>query len=205
MLKQPSARGDTIISVLISVVIIGSVLGITYYVANSSLQLGRASQERSYAINVVSTQIERLKALIDTHPNEIFDNQTGIIWRDTSSQALPVPGFGKFFCLGHDTTVRGRAKIDIIEDNTPSIYNLPVPSDIPTDCQDAGKLDFPVPDAKPRLTVRYQRQALSCGTMYVGCNDRDRFEIKITWIMIGSDRRDEITALLPLASLKLNK
>ena len=90
--RKPRPRGDTILSVMISVVIIGSVIGTTYHLVNSSLRLGRAGQERSHAVNVIDIQIERIKAVLDLEPDRIFKDTGGVL-------NTPPQGFGDKFCL----------------------------------------------------------------------------------------------------------
>ena len=166
----PQSRGDTILSVLISVVIIGSVIGTTYYVVNSSLRLGRAGQERGHALNVVHNQIERIKAVLDTDPDRIF--------MDSESHGLigsPPWTWGSEFCLWHDPSA------------------MPAPPGAPpsilirlangTDCSGI-RSEFPVLIANPKVTIQYQHEE---STHIPG--DNNRFRIKIVWI--GADGRDE--------------
>lgn len=54
-------RGDTIIEVLFSVVIIGLALGAAFTLANRSLNIGRAAQERTEALKIAESRIELLK------------------------------------------------------------------------------------------------------------------------------------------------
>lgn len=76
-------RGDTIIEVLISVAIIGMVIGASYATANRALQTGRFAQEQTEAVKIAETQIEELKYIatkkvadVPTLP-DIFDASAG--------------------------------------------------------------------------------------------------------------------------------
>src|SRR5579859_5049906 len=55
-------RGDTIVEVMVSVVVLGLVLGTAYSLSNKSLKTGTQANQRSQALSVASSQIERLKA-----------------------------------------------------------------------------------------------------------------------------------------------
>jgi len=62
MLKNLQQRGDTIVEVLIVVIVIATVIGSAYSIAVKSLQSTQRTQERSYALKLAETQLERLKA-----------------------------------------------------------------------------------------------------------------------------------------------
>lgn len=55
-------RGDTIVEVLLSLVIVSSVLAGAYVTSNRSFRNSQQSQERGEAIKFVEAQLERLKA-----------------------------------------------------------------------------------------------------------------------------------------------
>src|SRR5581483_6513732 len=55
-------RGDTIVEVMVSIVVLGLVLGTAYSLSNKSLKTGTQANQRSQALSVASSQIERLKA-----------------------------------------------------------------------------------------------------------------------------------------------
>ena len=184
--SRPASRGDTILSVLISVVIIGSALGVTYYTVNSSFQLGKASQERGFAVDVLNTQIERLKALIDTEPELVFDPDPAIneiIFDPGADICLltptPPPGIGQCwgpeFCLKHNAANIDRELQPVILVET-----------TPADCSGPQNTGFPVAIAEPVIAIRYLHEHLT------NPNDRHRFEIKITWTRTNTDRRVEL-------------
>ncbi len=190
--QQPRPRGDTILSVMISVVIIGSVMGTTYHLINSSLRLGRSAQERGHAINVINIQIERLKAVLDLEPDRIFKDPGMVL----STPPPPTGGFGRRFCLTLDKSastaaipprpiidIRVDASLDTADPNHPD----PTRNILHADCQGV-QIGFPVPNAEPRVEIRYQETNLS------NTNDTNRFEIKIFWTAIGSSRTEELTA-----------
>ena len=53
--------GDTIIEVLISIAIVGMVIGLSFGTANKSIKTGRAAQEQTEALALAQAQIERIK------------------------------------------------------------------------------------------------------------------------------------------------
>lgn len=180
---HPGSRGDTILSVMLSVVIIGSVIGATYYAINRSLNLGRASQERGHALNVANIQLERLKALLDTQPSVIFDDDKGINEFKTSGGS----GFGDKFCLILDESVGGALRFSLNADLTiPRKAATNPDTEVHEHCRTANLIHFPVANAEPRVEIRYQeRHATKNG-------DRNRFEIAVYWTRIGSDEEEEL-------------
>lgn len=54
-------RGDTIVEVLLSLAVLGAVLGAAYVVSNRNIITNRVSQERLEAVKLAETQFERLK------------------------------------------------------------------------------------------------------------------------------------------------
>jgi type II secretory pathway pseudopilin PulG len=57
-------RGDTLVEVLVSIVVVSSVIGGAYVVSNHSLQSTRGAQERSNALKLGESQFEQLKSLV---------------------------------------------------------------------------------------------------------------------------------------------
>lgn len=183
--RMPRPRGDTILSVMISVVIVGSVIGTTYYIVNSSLRLGRSAQERSAALNVINTQLERLKALLDVDPDIIFEDTPPPMGLGVKAAS----GFGLRFCLTLDEAASALA-------NEPRVvievggYDPAHPTDpdrslIDGDCKGRG-IGFPVADADAEVEIRYQAVNPS------NADDTNRFVIRATWTTIGSDRRESL-------------
>lgn len=60
-LKQLGS-GDTIIEVLLSMSIIGLVLGAAFGIANRSVQIGQNAQERTEALKIAESQLELFKS-----------------------------------------------------------------------------------------------------------------------------------------------
>lgn len=65
-------RGDTMVEVLIAIAVVSLILGGAYVTTNRSLQATRAAQERSIALKLAESQIERIKALVSTSPSLVF-------------------------------------------------------------------------------------------------------------------------------------
>lgn len=56
-------KGDTLIEVLLALAVVGLVLGVAYGAASRSSSIGRLAQERSEALKLAESQIERMKAM----------------------------------------------------------------------------------------------------------------------------------------------
>ena len=200
--QKLTARGDTILSVMISVAIIGSVIGTTYHLISSSLRLGRSGQEREHAINVVNTQVERLKTILDLEPDQdqIFKDHP------TNFQTPAGGGFGQRFCLDLNESasaaeVPPRPVIVIRVDpdpdpNDPNSSTDPTRNKLHANCQ-GERIGFPVRDAEPTVEIRYQAKHQT------NINDTNRFEVKVSWTAIGSDRREKSVAYYRLHPLLL--
>ncbi len=61
-----SARGDTMVEVLISIAVVSLILSGAYVTTNRSLQATRGAQERAIALKLAESQIERIKGLMAT-------------------------------------------------------------------------------------------------------------------------------------------
>lgn len=59
--KNLNYLGDTIVEVLIAIAIAGFAIGISYSLANKSLQRAITARERNEAVNIVQTQLSALK------------------------------------------------------------------------------------------------------------------------------------------------
>jgi prepilin-type N-terminal cleavage/methylation domain-containing protein len=75
ILKRASARrqkGDTLVEVLIAIAVVSMILGGAYVTTNRSLTATRAAQERSIALKLAESQIERLKGIVATNSIAVF-------------------------------------------------------------------------------------------------------------------------------------
>ncbi len=75
MINKLNQVGDTIIEVMIALVIMGSVLAGAYYLSNYSLNTILESHFRSDALYIAQTQLEQLKAQVNSNPSFISSNQ----------------------------------------------------------------------------------------------------------------------------------
>jgi len=85
ILKQ--RRGDTIVEVLISLAIIGVVLGAAYTVNTRSFRTGQTAQERIEALKLAEGQIERIKYQADNDENFV------------TSYKVATPSESNWFCF----------------------------------------------------------------------------------------------------------
>lgn len=81
-------RGDTLVEVLITIVVISVVLGGAYVTVNRSLTATRSAQERSIALKLAESQIEQLKGLITTDSTQIFGGGVPLTFCITSAGAV---------------------------------------------------------------------------------------------------------------------
>ena len=69
LLKTLKERGDTIVEVLFAVVVIGIVLTGAYSVVTHSIIDEQDAQEHSYALGLIQSQIEQLRAYMISNPS----------------------------------------------------------------------------------------------------------------------------------------
>lgn len=67
-----TARGDTIVEVLLAIAIVTTVLGGAFLSVNRSFTAGRQSQERGEAIKYAQEQLEKLKQAVKDPSKNIF-------------------------------------------------------------------------------------------------------------------------------------
>ena len=66
-------RGDTIVEVMLSMAVIGMVIGGAYTISNKSTQLGRLAQQRTQVNNLMRSQAELLKLFRDNDTHSTTD------------------------------------------------------------------------------------------------------------------------------------
>lgn len=83
-----SDRGDTIVEVLICILIISSVLAGAFATTNQSLRSVRSAQERSQAIRIAETQLERLRnlTLADVPATSFCMDVGGVVTNDSTNK-----------------------------------------------------------------------------------------------------------------------
>jgi Tfp pilus assembly protein PilV len=106
MLKKrllATARGETIVEVLIAIAIAAFAIGTSYAIATRSLQQAITARERNQALNLTQSQIAALKQRLVENPDDFNsdDPTKGFVVRSTtatpSSSQLPYTDF--HFCL----------------------------------------------------------------------------------------------------------
>lgn len=90
-MKKLNSTGETIVEVLLSIVILGFTIVVVFSLARNSLSTGQAAGERTQALTIVQSQIERLK-LLSTSPNS--KSPSGIFGQGT-----------KEFCINTNNAV----------------------------------------------------------------------------------------------------
>ena len=99
--KTTNQRGDTIIEVLMAIAVIGMVLGSSFGIVNRSLAIGRDSQERSEALKIAESQLEKLKTATSDPSNGFFS----------------IPD-STYYCLDNSLQVLNNQDIEVIPRST---------------------------------------------------------------------------------------
>lgn len=98
-IKKLTSRGDTIVEVMIVLAILGLALSICYATANRSLTNARQAQENAEASELVSSQIEQLRAnsyLLTSNPRSPYhgdmnnSSKAFCFLDDSSIKVLPI-------------------------------------------------------------------------------------------------------------------
>lgn len=99
-MKVLKETGDTLVEVLLALAIVGMVLGVAYGAASRSTRVGRLAQERTEALKLAETQIERMKAMttrvdggglfIEPPTNSSFCVDSGLVKVATSNPACTI-------------------------------------------------------------------------------------------------------------------
>ena len=64
-LKRLSQTGDTIVEVLVAIAVAGAVLGGAYSLINANVKSNQLAQERSNAVKIAESQVERLRSYVN--------------------------------------------------------------------------------------------------------------------------------------------
>ena len=70
-MRRLNIKGDTIVEVMISLMILGSVMAAAYAITNFSLNIELSAQERSDALNIAQNQLESLKTMVNSNNNNL--------------------------------------------------------------------------------------------------------------------------------------
>lgn len=94
-LKKLTARGDTIVEVLVVIAIIGVVLGGAYAFVNRNVKNNQQAQEHSRAVRAAESQLEMLRNFVANNPiptgRFCFIGSGSNIQKVTIGGALPAP------------------------------------------------------------------------------------------------------------------
>ena len=179
---QLSQRGDTIISVLIGVIVIGAISVLAYALINRSFALNIKARERAQVTKVIQSQVEGLKSLVVTGSQTTLQNlfqgpPTGSNSRRSDS--------GPAFCL----------------DETNSYYDLGASTADPQDCGDLKYLDG-LKEANVQIKINYYPDGdCDVPATQSACSptgDEHTFVISATWDPYGHGKEDSVEVYLRL-------
>ena len=178
--SDANQRGDTLISVLLSVAITGLVIVLAYTLVSRSVRYGQQAREREQVKNLIQSQIEGLKSLAaasnDAETHNIFQFDQPI----AGSQADE-------FCLNplgtiiqlKDAVGPGNIHADIAEDTT----------DPNKQCDKFSNLEA----ADVKLSIIYDRNGE--GEISDPSDDEHLFTVTATWTRVGGAGDDEKLAV----------
>lgn len=117
MIKKLNSRGDTIVEVLISILVVSAVLAGAYVSATRSLNNSRQSQERAEALKLLEAQVEQVKQLANTDDDDIFSTgelfciNNGAIADATASSLATMPGLGTAVAFTAECSGKGQGAL----------------------------------------------------------------------------------------------
>lgn len=157
-------RGDTIVEVLIAIAIIGVVLSGAFVAINRDSNASLQVQERSQAIKLVETQLERLKGVASDPAKDVFNAAT--------------PGL---FCLD-GSLARQNLSLAIIPDLNADNLNAIPSGNYPVNCVvDSGGSPYSGSSQSVPFSVSLERTTA----------DNHTFRARARWERAGGGR-DEI-------------
>ena len=124
-----SQRGDTIVSILLSIAVITLVIVLAYTLVSQSLRRGQAAREREQVKNLIQSQIEGLKNLAARGEDDVTLN---IFHDDYDEDQSGVP-----FCLEEDGTITKDIRYRKALSSTPGSSTFPS-VDQTDDCETFG-------------------------------------------------------------------
>lgn len=113
-LRSKSAKGDTIVEVLISIAIVGAALTGGYSLASHSLQEGISASERTAALKMAESQVEALK-----FRHNVYNSQNNLAaWNTTFGTGAPLN-----WCLDATVLSQSSPNWSPIVNSTSSSFN----------------------------------------------------------------------------------
>lgn len=79
-----SQRGDTIVEVMIVLVVLATVIALSYVTATRTLQDNQLTQERAYALKLSEAQLEKLKVAVKSNPSILSASPYGFCLNDAN-------------------------------------------------------------------------------------------------------------------------
>lgn len=126
-MKKLNKTGDTIIEVLLSLAVLGMVIGTAYAIASRSLKRAQQAQERTQATKLVEGQIDRIKYLSESNLASDIVALNDITTSGTAMCLKPFVSSGqtiiKAYAVG-DNCKEGVFSYSILYDSTRHLFTI---------------------------------------------------------------------------------
>jgi Tfp pilus assembly protein PilV len=194
-LSQKSARGDTIVEVLIAIAVAGFAIGTSYALANKSLQNAITARERNEALNIIDNQIADLK---NRYKGTYFNDPANFNKYFTAVSTLygtpssPYPSAKHHYCLVDGATNPQDDATWLPKDNT--IANEPAAETLSNPTYANSCI---VPTNSTNFYVDIAAQITSSSA---GLADPTVYKVAVRWATIGGGANSQAVAYYRLGA-----
>ena len=191
--ERASQRGDTIISVLLSVIITSLVIVLAYSLLSRSLRFSQQARERDQVKNLIQSQIEGLKNLAVVGEK---DEPNKYIFQFTDPKhAFCLKPNGTLIYLGDiDPSKPGELADPVIHTFPTSPPPPPAPPRGPqTECEKSASLA----SANVKLTITYDKEGVD-GDPAVDGDEEHLFTITAKWDLTGDAASGTGQSVIPI-------
>ena len=148
-LKRLSQTGDTIVEVLVAIAVAGAVLGGAYSLINANVKSNQLAQERSNAVKIAESQVERLRSYVNAvslpSGNFCFKESNGDFQR-ISAASIPSNRDSDYpvECRHDEGSVQNRYLTGIVTGSDPNTFTVYVNWDDPTGTRAQASIAYKV-------------------------------------------------------------
>ena len=196
---KKNQRGDTLISVIISVGVISLVIVIAYVLVIQGLQLGQQAREREQVRSLVRGQVESLKYLA-------IEDDEGKIFKEFKLSGTSVDGAPDGFCLGkrNSTTTLPEIKVGVLKldmngdiDTNPMHQTSELSQDV--DHNQCEELDSLVA-ANVKIKITYDEEGF--GDSSIDGDEDHLFTIIATWDRVSGGGEENMVVPIRIHPLR---